>query len=63
MSIEHLREITIPLPPIREQQRLVETIKKLTAETQHLESLYQQKLAALEALKNSLLHRAFVGEL
>lgn len=27
--------------------------------TQRLESLYQRKLAALEALKKSLLHRAF----
>jgi len=29
------------------------------AETQRLEFLYQQKLAALEALKKSLLHQAF----
>lgn len=33
------------------------------AETQHLESIYQQKLVALEALKKSLLHQAFTGEL
>ena len=32
-------------------------------ETQRLESLYQRKLAALEALKKSLLHRAFTGKL
>jgi len=32
-------------------------------ETQRLESLYQQKLAALEALKKSLLHQAFTGQL
>ena len=30
-------------------------------ETQRLESIYQQKLAALEALKKSLLHQAFTG--
>ena len=33
------------------------------AETQRLASLYQRKLAALEALKKSLLHQAFTGEL
>jgi type I restriction enzyme S subunit len=33
------------------------------AETQRLESLYQQKLAALAELKKSLLHQAFAGEL
>ena len=35
----------------------------LTEETQRLASIYQQKLAALAALKKSLLHRAFNGEL
>jgi hypothetical protein len=33
------------------------------AETQRLESIYQQKLAALEELKKSLLHQAFSGVL
>lgn len=33
------------------------------AETQRLTRLYEQKLAALEALKKSLLHQAFAGEL
>ena len=31
--------------------------------TQRLESLYQQKLAALDVLKKSLLHQAFSGQL
>ena len=31
--------------------------------TQRLASLYTRKLAALEALKKSLLHRVFSGEL
>jgi type I restriction enzyme S subunit len=63
MSIEHLREIKIPLPPIQEQQRLVETIRHLTEDTQCLESVYERKVAALEALKRSLLHQTFNGEL
>lgn len=33
------------------------------AETHHLARLYEQKLVALEALKKSLLHQAFTGEL
>ncbi len=32
-------------------------------ETQRLESIYQQKLAALDALKKSLLDQAFTGQL
>jgi len=31
--------------------------------TTRLAAIYQQKLAALEALKKSLLHQAFTGEL
>ena len=34
-----------------------------TTETQRLASLYERKHAALEALKKSLLHQAFTGEL
>jgi type I restriction enzyme S subunit len=33
------------------------------AETQRLASLYERKHEALEALKKSLLHQAFAGEL
>ena len=33
------------------------------AVTQRLASLYERKHAALEALKKSLLHQAFTGEL
>ena len=35
----------------------------LREETQRLARLYERKLAALEALKKSLLHQAFTGEL
>ena len=33
------------------------------AATQRLARLYEKKLAALEALKKSLLHKAFAGDL
>ena len=36
---------------------------ELEAETQRLESVYQQKRVALEALKKSLLNQAFTGQL
>jgi hypothetical protein len=36
---------------------------KLSTKTQHLESFYQRKLAALDELKKSLLHQAFSGPL
>ena len=38
-------------------------LEELSAETQRLKSLYQQKLTALDDLKKSLLHQAFSGQL
>ena len=52
-----------PFPPVAEQIQIVATLDDLREETQRLEYIYQQKLAALEALKKSLLHQAFIGEL
>jgi len=62
-SVKILKEITIPLPSIQEQKRVVDKLEDLRAETQRLASLYQRKLTALEALKKSLLHQAFTGAL
>ena len=48
---------------MKEQTRLADQLDELSAETHRLESLYQQKLAALDELKKSLLHQAFSGAL
>lgn len=57
-------EVLISYPTsIEEQKSIVNVLKKLSTETQHLESIYQQKIAALDELKKSLLHKAFSGEL
>lgn len=58
-----LKELEISYPTKLEQQRIVGVLDKAFEETQRLESIYQQKLAALEALKKSLLHQAFSGQL
>jgi len=59
-----LNSIPIPIPiSVEVQAKIVESIEFLAAETQNLESIYQKKLDALEALKKSLLHKAFAGEL
>jgi len=62
-SVKILKEIKIPLPPIKEQERIVNKLDHFVIETQHLENIYQDKLAALEALKKSLLNQAFTGKL
>jgi type I restriction enzyme S subunit len=52
-----------PFPPVAEQKQIVATLDDLHEETQRLESIYQRKLDALEALRKSLLHQAFTGNL
>ena len=60
---DELRSVMIPVLSRDSQQRIVTTIDFLSEETQRLESIYQQKLAALGELKKSLLHQTFTGEL
>lgn len=58
-----LNDLSIPMPSIDEQRTIVAELDSLSVETQNLEAIYQRKLAALDELKQSLLHRAFHGEL
>ncbi|MBM4225234.1 MAG: restriction endonuclease subunit S [Gammaproteobacteria bacterium] len=59
-----LNSIPIPIPPkLAEQESIVTQLDALGAETQRLTRLYEQRQAALAALKKSLLHQAFTGEL
>jgi len=58
-----LSNLRFHLPPLDVQREILRDIDVLHEETQRLESLYQQKLAALDELKKSLLHQAFSGAL
>ena len=59
-----LNSIPISIPKVVEAQaKIVEDIESVSHETQRLESIYQQKLSALEELKKPLLHQAFTGAL
>ena len=59
-----LNLIPIPIPKATSvRAKIVDGLKALSTETQRLESIYQQKLSALDALKKSLLHQTFSGQL
>lgn len=63
-SPSKIGEVVVAFPTsIPEQREIVSTLAQLDAETQRLAALYQRKLAALEALKKSLLQQAFSGNL
>jgi type I restriction enzyme, S subunit len=54
----------IPFPRDQKEQRaIISKLDALREETQHLATICQQKLAALEELKKPLLHQAFSGQL
>jgi len=63
LSLTFFRELQIPLPSLDEQQSIVFKIDELHTETQRLEVIYRRKLAALTELKQSILRKAFTGEL
>jgi len=50
-------------PTLAEQKRIAAKFDALVEETQRLAAHYRRKLVALKALKKSLLHQAFTGEL
>ncbi|MDQ3257814.1 MAG: hypothetical protein M3R15_28655 [Acidobacteriota bacterium] len=63
LYLNQIRDYELPLPSESRQAQIGKQLDALFTETQRLESLYQQKLAALDALKKSLLHQAFSGTL
>lgn len=60
---DHLFRYRIFVPDVSEQKRIAVQFDVLSAEEQRLESIYQQKLTALAELKQSILQKAFAGEL
>ena len=58
-----VKNTKVPIIPIAEQINIVATVSELSFDIQRLESIYHQKLAALDELKKSILHKAFSGEL
>ena len=63
LKIGMIEGLEIALPSLDEQQRIVSTMDFVREETERLANICERKLAALEALKKSLLHQAFTGEL
>ncbi len=63
LSSVTIKTLPIRLCPVGKQKSIASTLDEVAAETERLEAIYKQKLAALDELKKSLLHQAFNGEL
>lgn len=57
------KNVPIPLPPLVAQQHFARRVEEMRRMSDRIANIYQAKLAHLAALKQSLLHRAFAGEL
>lgn len=58
-----LAELVIPIPPMSEQKRIVAHLDEIATAIQSMTDLYEKKVDKLAELKQSLLRKAFVGEL
>ena len=63
VSLSVLRDLRLPRLPADEQRRVAAEIATLESRTRELEDCFARKLAALDELKQSLLHQAFSGQL
>nr|WP_281720616.1 restriction endonuclease subunit S [Nitrosomonas nitrosa] len=58
-----IKQFLVPVPPVEEQKKISDRLDSIGSETARLETIYQQKLKDLAELKQSLLKKAFSGEL
>jgi len=63
VGVKELKKIIINYPPLEEQQKIVQQLDELQEQTKKLEQIYTQKLQDLDELKQSILQKAFNGEL
>lgn len=62
-SVKTLKQIEMPLPPVEEQQRIVSHLQAAQSLAACLEDVQSRRFSSLNALKASLLHQAFTGQL
>jgi type I restriction enzyme S subunit len=63
IGITRQLDLSISFPNVEYQQRLASKLDELVVESRQIEGIYKQKLIALAELKESLLQKAFSGQL
>ncbi len=63
ISQAKIRSTLVPMVPRALQAKIVSKLSSLSGNVGVLESIYERKLHALDAVKKSLLHQAFSGQL
>ena len=63
VSKEFIENYLFSYPSLSDQQKIVNKLDKLQEKTKQLENFYTQKIQLLDELKQSILNKAFKGEL
>jgi len=63
VQISAVRELPIAVPPLDEQKRIVENLDQMSEQSRTLAAHYTSKLQDISDLRQSLLQKAFEGEL
>jgi len=61
--LRDIKNISIPLPPLKEQQRIVEELESKLTVCDKIEETISQSLQQAESLRQSILKKAFEGKL
>ena len=63
ISITDIKNFEIPIPPLAEQERIVKELDALSAKINTLKANYRRQIECCDELRQSLLKKAFEGEL
>jgi len=63
LETEKLLAISVPVPPLSDQRRIIEELDNLQSQVEALKKLQTETAAELDALLPSILDKAFKGEL
>jgi len=63
LNLAKFENMNFPLPPLPEQKRIVKELDTLSEKVRQLQEIYTKQIANCDELKQSLLQKAFEGEL
>jgi type I restriction enzyme S subunit len=63
INSKEIRSLSIPLPPLPEQQEIVRRVETLFAFADSLEEKYQSAISRVNKIEQAVLAKAFRGEL
>ena len=63
LHLRDIKNVSIPLPPLSEQRRIVDLIESLFAKLDEAKEKAQTVVDGFELRKSAILHKAFTGEL